>query len=77
LLSRDQDLLDSLSHKKDFENLSIDSLATPEEDDLDVTYDDKVVEEFTKLLDHSEEEFKINDEEVEVINMGSDKEKRS
>jgi len=69
-------LLDSLSHKRDFENLSIDSLATLEEDDSSATYEDKVVKEFTKLLDHSEGEFKINDEEVEVINMESDKEKK-
>jgi len=57
--------------------LSIDSLATSEEDDPRAVYKEKVVEEFTKLLKHYEEEFKINDEEVEVINMGLTQRKRS
>jgi len=69
-------LLDSLPHKRDFENLLIDSLATLEEDDPSVVYEEKVVKKFTKLLEHFEEEFKINDEEVEVINIGSNIKKK-
>ena len=54
----------------------IDSPTTFDEGDVEIDEEEEVSEEFIKLLDHSEREFALNDEVAELINMGTEDEKR-
>ena len=76
MLSRDLNLAEILSHEKDFEGLSIDSLAALDCVDTESEEEKKIVEEFTKLTEYSEKEFGPDDEVVEMINMGTAEEKK-
>ncbi|XP_061359320.1 uncharacterized protein LOC133303422 [Gastrolobium bilobum] len=69
------DLIETLPHERDLENSPIDPFMAINEEDPE-SDEEQIVEKLSKLLEGSEKEFDLNDEAFELINMGTEEEKK-
>ena len=73
---RDSHFTKTLPHCGKVENLLFDSFTTSDGDCSESDEDDEVVKEFAELLDSTEKEFGLNDETEEMINLGTEEDKK-